>query len=227
MSTINTNADYYNALGLGAAAGSAVEKSKSDSLGQADFLLLMTTQLQNQDPLKPMDNAQMVSQLAQMSTVQGIETLNTTVNGFSNSLTNDQILKGTALVGHSVLVPSNQWALDSDGTGASGLVAAPQAGSLEVTITDANGDVVRTLNSQTSSAGELAFNWDGNNDQGQVMAAGKYTLSARFTPSNGTASDIQTYIQAPVESVTIGSDGLYLNLKNLGAAPLEQVLRVS
>lgn len=227
MTTINTNADYYNALGLGAAAGSAVEKSKSDSLGQADFLLLMTTQLQNQDPLKPMDNAQMVSQLAQMSTVQGIETLNTTVNGFSNSLTNDQILKGTALVGHSVLVPSSQWALDSDGKGASGLVAAPQAGSLEVTITNANGDVVRTLNSQTSSAGELAFNWDGNNDQGQAMAAGKYTLSARFTPSNGTASDIQTYIQAPVDSVTIGSDGLYLNLKNLGAAPLEQVLRVS
>ena len=227
MTTINTNADYYNALGLGAAAGSAVEKSKSDSLGQADFLLLMTTQLQNQDPLDPMDNAQMVSQLAQMSTVQGIETLNTTVSGFSNSLTNDQILKGSALVGHSVLVPSNQWALDSDGTGASGLIAAPQAGSLEVTITNANGDVVRTLNSQTSSAGELAFNWDGNNDQGQAMAAGKYTLSARFTPSNGTASDIQTYIQAPVDSVTIGSDGLYLNLKNLGAAPLEQVLRVS
>ena len=226
MSTINTNADYYNALGLGAAAGSAVEKSKSDSLGQADFLLLMTTQLQNQDPLKPMDNAQMVSQLAQMSTVQGIETLNSTVSGFSNSLTNDQILKGSALVGHSVLVPSEQWALESTG-GASGLIAAPQAGALAVTITDANGSVVRTINAQASSAGELAFNWDGTNDNGERMAAGKYTLSASFTPSNGSASAVQTYIQAPVESVTIGSDGLYLNLKNLGAAPLEQVLRVS
>lgn len=227
MSTINTNADYYNAVGLGAAAGSAVEKSKSDSLGQADFLLLMTTQLQNQDPLKPMDNAQMVSQLAQMSTVQGIETLNTTVNGFSNSMTNDQILKGSALVGHSVLVPSSQWALEGDGNGASGLIAASQAGRLEVTITDANGSVVRTINTQATSAGELPFHWDGTNAEGQQMAAGKYNLSARFTNSNGDASDVQTYIQAPVESVTIGSDGLYLNLKNLGAAPLEQVLRVS
>jgi len=226
MSTINTNGDYYNALGLGAAAGNAAEKAKNDSLGQADFLLLMTTQLRNQDPLKPMDNAQMVSQLAQMSTVQGIESLNTTVNGFSNSMTNDQILKGTALVGHQVLVPSAQWSLDGE-AGASGLIAAPQAGHLEVSITDANGDVVRTINAQATAAGELPFHWDGNNADGTRMADGKYTISARFTPAGGEASQVQTYVQAPVESVTIGHDGLYLNLKNLGTAPLEQVLRVS
>lgn len=226
MSAINTTADYYNSLGLGAAAGNAAEKAKSDALGQADFLLLMTTQLQNQDPLKPMDNAQMVSQLAQMSTVQGIDTLNSTVNGFSNAMTNDQILKGSALVGHQVLVPSSQWALDSVGD-VSGLIAAPQAGNLEVTITDASGNVVRTLNTQASAAGELPFQWDGLNSDGQRMPAGKYSLTARFSGNDGTAADVQTYIQAPVESVTIGSDGLYLNLKNLGAAPLDQVLRVS
>ena len=226
MSAINTSADYYNSLGLGAASGNAAEKAKSDALGQADFLLLMTTQLQNQDPLKPMDNAQMVSQLAQMSTVQGIDTLNSTVNGFSHAMTNDQILKGSALVGHQVLVPSGQWALE--GTGAvSGLIAAPQAGNLEVTITDANGDVVRTLTTQASAAGELPFQWDGLNADGQRMPAGKYSLSARFSTNDGTTAAAQTYIQAPVESVTIGSDGLYLNLKNLGAAPLDQVLRVS
>ena len=226
MSSINTTGDYYNSLGLGAAAGNATEKARNDALGQADFLLLMTTQLRNQDPLKPMDNAQMVSQLAQMSTVQGIEDLNKSVSGFSNSMTNDQILKGSALVGHQVLVPSEQLALEGEGS-ASGLIAATQPGYLEVTITDANGEVVRTLNTRADAAGELPFHWDGNNADGQRMAAGKYSLSARFTTADGKAGDVQTYIQAPVESVTIGSDGLYLNLKNLGAAPLEQVLRVS
>lgn len=225
MSAINANTDHYNALGLGA-TGAAAQKAKSDALGQADFLLLMTTQLQNQDPLKPMDNAQMVSQLAQMSTVQGIEQLNSSVNGFSNTLLNEQILKGASLVGHQVLVPSDTWALDAD-SGASGLVVAPGAGNLEVTITDANGDVVHTLKVTASQAGELPFQWDGSTADGRQLDPGKYSLKARFTPADGTANDAQTYVQAPVESVTVGSDGLYLNLKNLGAAPLEQVLRVS
>ena len=224
MSAITS--DYYNSLGLGAAAGNAADKAKSDSLGQADFLLLMTTQLKNQDPLKPMDNAQMVSQLAQMSTVQGIEDLNKTVNGFSSSLTNDQILKGTALVGHQVLVPSAQWALD-DNAQAKGAIAASGPGQLSVEVTDASGRVVRTLHLSTDSAGELPFHWDGKTDSGEQLVAGKFNLAARFTPAGGTATDVQTYIQAPVESVTIGNDGLYLNLKNLGTTALDQVLRVS
>ena len=224
MSAITS--DYYNSLGLGAAAVNAADKAKSDSLGQADFLLLMTTQLKNQDPLKPMDNAQMVSQLAQMSTVQGIEDLNKTVNGFSSSLTNDQILKGTALVGHQVLVPSAQWALD-DNAQAKGAIAASGPGQLSVEVTDASGREVRTLHLSTDSAGELPFHWDGKTDSGEQLVAGKFNLAARFTPAGGTATDVQTYIQAPVESVTIGNDGLYLNLKNLGTTALDQVLRVS
>ena len=223
MSSITS--DYYNSIGLGAAASSATEKAKNDALGQADFLLLMTTQLQNQDPLKPMDNAQMVSQLAQMSTVQGIDELNKTVNGFSASLTNDQILKGTALVGHDVLVPSSQWALDDNGN-AQGVIAASGPGQLTVEVTDASGRVVRTLNASTDSAGELPFHWDGKTDTGEQLTAGKFSLAARFTPAGGAASDVQTYIQAPVDSVTIGNDGLYLNLKNLGTTSLDQVLRV-
>jgi flagellar basal-body rod modification protein FlgD len=226
MSTINTNADFYSSLGLGAAASSAAEKSKSDSLGQADFLLLMTTQLRNQDPLKPMDNAEMVSQLAQMSTVQGIESLNTTVNGFSNSMTNDQILKGTSLVGHEVLVPSAQWALDASGD-ANGIIAATGPGVLNVEITDANGKVVGTTQATATGAGELAFAWNGMTADGSRLPAGKYSLNAQFAPAGGQAAAVQTYIQAPVDSVTIGSDGLYLNLKNLGTTSLDQVLRVS
>jgi len=224
MSSISS--EYYNSLGLGAAAGAASEKAKGDSLGQADFLLLMTTQLQNQDPLNPMDNAEMVAQLAQMSTVQGIESLNTTVNSLSSSLANDQILKGATLVGHEVLVPAAEWALD-DNASARGVIAASGPGQLTVEVTDGSGRVVRTLNASTERAGELPFQWDGRTDDGQQLAAGKFSISARFTPAGGSPADVQTYVQAPVDSVTIGNDGLYLNLKNLGTTPLDQVLRVS
>ncbi|MCF5991032.1 flagellar hook assembly protein FlgD, partial [Xanthomonas perforans] len=103
MSTIGS--DLYKSLGL--STSSTVAK-KEEALGQADFLKLMTEQLQHQDPLKPMENSAFLGQLAQFSTVQGIGDLNTKVSNFSDSMNSDQVLKGAALVGHNVLVPSAQ-----------------------------------------------------------------------------------------------------------------------
>ena len=114
--------DIYSSLGLSGAAGSSTTK-KEESLGQADFLRLMTEQLQHQDPLKPMENSAFLGQLAQFSTVQGIQDLNTQVGNFSTALGNDQVLRGASLVGHQVLVPSSKMALGTDG-GVSGAVAA-------------------------------------------------------------------------------------------------------
>lgn len=225
MSAISNN-DYYTSMGLGAASSVAAEKAKNDSLGQADFLLLMTTQMQHQDPLKPMDNAEMISQLAQMSTVQGIDSLNTTVNGFSNSMANDQILKASSLVGHEVLVPSEVVALDGTGN-ANGVIAASGPGTLTVEMRDASGRVVSTVSKTATAAGELGFAWDGSDASGNRLPAGKYAMSATFKPTGGSSEAVQTYIQAPVESVTIGSGGLYLNLKNLGTTSMDQVLRIS
>lgn len=104
MTTVN--GDPFAALNTGT-TGSATTAKKADTLGQADFMRLMTEQLSNQDPLKPLSNSEFVAQLAQFSTVQGIADLNGTVNGFTAALTGDQVLKGAALVGHSVVVPSN------------------------------------------------------------------------------------------------------------------------
>lgn len=224
MGTIST--DYSSLPGLGAAASAAAEKAGRETLGQADFLLLMTTQLQNQDPLNPMDNAEMVAQLAQMSTVQGLETLNSTVTGLSTRMASDQVLRASALVGHEVLVPSDIVALEDSGS-TGGVIAAPGAGTLSVDVFDAAGRQVATVTASATGAGELAFAWDGTGSNGERLPAGRYALSAQFTPAQGTPEAVQTYIQAPVDSVTIGSDGLYLNLKNLGTTSLDQVLRVS
>jgi len=222
MTTVSS--DVYSALGLNAQTSTTTKKK--DTLDQADFMRLMTTQLQHQDPLKPMDNSQMVAQMAQLSTVQGITDLNKTVEGFQQSLSSDQILKGASLVGHDVLVPSTKLSLEAEG-GTSGTVAAPSAGQITVDITDANGVKVNQLTVPANAAGEVSFAWDGTDASGKRMPAGSYSVVATHTDSAGAQSKLSTYVEAEVESVTVGSDGLYLNLKGLGTAPLDYVLRIS
>ncbi|KRG64363.1 flagellar basal body rod modification protein [Stenotrophomonas humi] len=223
MST-GVNTDLYSSLGLN--APNATSTKKKDTLDQADFMRLMTTQLQHQDPLKPMDNSQMVAQMAQLSTVQGINDLNSTVKGFQQSMSSDQILRGAALVGHEVLVPSTKLSLEAEG-GATGTVAAPGAGTVTIDITDANGVKVDQLSVPATAAGEVSFDWDGTDADGKRMPPGSYTITATHTDSSGAQSKLNTYVQAEVESVTVGADGLYLNLKGLGTAPLDYVLRIS
>jgi len=222
MTTVSS--DVYSALGLNAQTSTTTKKK--DTLDQADFMRLMTTQLQHQDPLKPMDNSQMVAQMAQLSTVQGITDLNKTVEGFQQSLSSDQILKGASLVGHDVLVPSTKLSLEAEG-GTGGTVAAPSAGQITVDITDANGVKVNQLTVPANAAGEVSFAWDGTDASGKRMPAGSYSVVATHTDSAGAQSKLSTYVEAEVESVTVGSDGLYLNLKGLGTAPLDYVLRIS
>lgn len=223
-SGVGQSSDIYSALGLNA-PNSDTSKKKS-TLDQADFLRLMTEQLQHQDPLKPMDNTQMVAQMAQLSQVQGITDLNTTVKGFQDQMSGDQILRGAALVGHDVLIPSTKWSLEAEGK-TSGMVAAPGAGFVNVDITDANGVKVNTLSVEAKASGEVTFEWDGKDANGNRMPPGSYTLAATFTDSAGAKTKTNTYVEAPVESVTVGSDGLYLNLKGLGTAPIDYVLRIS
>ena len=219
-----TSQDVYSALGLNAPQQQRHEKK--NTLDQADFLRLMTEQLQHQDPLKPMDNTQMVAQMAQMSTVQGITDLNKTVKGFQESMASDQVLRGAALVGHQVLVPSEKLVLEKEGS-VEGTVAAPSAGIITVDITDANGAKVTSLSVEATAAGETAFQWDGKDANGKRMEPGKYSIVANHVDTAGKSTKLSTYVQAPVESVTVGSDGLYLNLKGLGTAPIDYVLRVS
>ncbi|MCC8552387.1 flagellar hook capping FlgD N-terminal domain-containing protein [Xanthomonas hortorum] len=223
MSTIGS--DLYASLGLSTSSAASTKK-KEESLGQADFLKLMTEQLQHQDPLKPMENSAFLGQLAQFSTVQGIGDLNTKVSNFSASQSSDQVLKGAALVGHNVLVPSAQVSIDATNS-AKGVVAATAAGTVNFEITDANGTFVKQLSVPSSAAGEVSFAWDGTDANGNRMAAGKYGVTATQTDTAGAKSKLANYVDAPVDSVTIGSDGLYLNLTGLGTSPLANVLRVS
>lgn len=220
MSTISP--DMLASLGGGQSTGGT--KKKEDSLGQADFLRLMTEQLQHQDPLNPMQNSEFLGQLAQFSTVQGIQGLQSQLDGFGSSLATDQLLRGAALVGRSVLVPSAKMALESEGS-VNGVVAAPDAGSITFDITDANGQKVRQITVQADKAGEVSFEWDGKDADGKRLPAGTYGVAATFG-ADDSKQTLSTYVEAPVKSVTVGSDGVFLDLAGLGTAPLDYVLRI-
>ncbi|UNK43980.1 flagellar hook assembly protein FlgD [Luteimonas sp. S4-F44] len=222
MSTIS--GDIANSLGLGG-GGQAADK-KDAALGQADFLRLMTEQLKHQDPLKPMENSAFLGQLAQFSTVQGIQDLNSSVDGFANAMASDQLLRGASLVGRDVVLPSAKLALPSEGS-ATGLVAAPSTGIVNFDVTDANGQVVHQFSVPATAAGEVAFAWDGTDAAGNRLPAGTYGIAARHLASSGEASVLSTYVRARVDSVSVGSDGLYLDLDGLGTAPIGYVLRVN
>jgi flagellar basal-body rod modification protein FlgD len=123
------------------------------------FLKLLVTQMQNQDPLNPMDNAQITSQMAQINTVSGIEKLNTTVAGLNGQFVQLQALAGASLVGHDVTLAGNRLSIQ-DGVGAGGVELAGTAESVKVEILSPGGQVVDTIDMGTQAAGRHGFTWD-------------------------------------------------------------------
>lgn len=211
----------YAALGLGLTQN---DDGKSSALGQDAFLKLLTTQLQNQNPLNPTDNTEFLGQLAQISTVSGIQSLNDSFGGLASSLSSYQTLQAAQLVGHDVLVPSSAGYLPDGGT-LDGAVATSDSGTVQVDVLDASGRVVRTLDLGEQAAGIVDFSWDGTDGSGAAMPAGTYELQARLVQSGGDTA-LTTYAQSRVQSVQLGSDGLTLDLQGLGAFALADVAQI-
>lgn len=207
-------------LGLGLKSST----TKKDQLGQQDFLKLLTTQLTNQDPTKPLDSTQFLGQIAQFSTVSGIQDLQKSFDALSSSLGSSQSLQAASLVGHGVLYPSSTGYLDAKG-GLSGGVDLPSAGQLVVEITDAGGQVVRRLDYGTKAAGTAYFNWDGTDGSGATLPPGSYGMRASLI-QNGSAQALSTLAAGMVESVSVGSSGLNLNLSGLGPVAFSDVRQI-
>lgn len=194
------------------------------SMGQADFLRLMTEQLKNQDPLNPLKGAEFLGQLAQFSTVQGIENMQQAMNAMATVMENDQSLRAAALVGHQALVDVDQVQLER-GNGASGEIVATHPGPVQLEIVDASGVVVQRLQLTASAAGAVKFEWDGKGADGTEAPSGRYT----FRATSGTGQDTQALavrLSARIDSVSIEPQGLVLNLAGLGGYPLSSVRRV-
>lgn len=135
--------------------------AKSDKTTEASdrFLKLLVTQMQNQDPLNPMDNAQVTSQMAQINTVTGIDKLNNTVAGLNTSMASAQLMQGVGMVGRTVLLEGNKLAVDDKRVATGGLELTSDASNVKVEILSASGATLDTLNLGAAKAGQHGFNW--------------------------------------------------------------------
>ena len=205
-----------------AAATAASTTSTTNADTEQRFLKLLVTQLNNQDPLNPMENAELTSQLAQMSTVSGIEQLNTTLSGLVSQSGSSQVLQAASLIGYAVLSPGNALSLQMNEDKDTGVktpkevafaVELPTNGATDVTvtITDANGNKVRTMQLGALGEGANGAKWDGKNDAGEVVAAGNYQFSVAATGAGSTVkAEALTFTQ--VAAVKQGANGVTLDL---------------
>jgi flagellar basal-body rod modification protein FlgD len=222
---INTD-NSFESLGFRSLQDLQGESGKKSELGQADFLKLMTTQLQNQDPFAPMDNGEFLAQIAQFSTVDGIQKLQDSFEKLSQSLVSNQALQASGLVGRSVLAPTGIAALGEDG-GVKGVVEVPASSNeVQVTIHAASGETIRRLPLGSQPAGNARFQWDGIKDDGTRALPGTYFIAASGQ-YEGRQVALDTLLASEVESVTLGGGGgLLLDLRGVGLIDFTEVRQI-
>jgi flagellar basal-body rod modification protein FlgD len=199
------------------------------TLGGTDFLTLMLAQLKHQDPTSPVDSNTFLSQLAQLSQVQGITALNTSFSALSSSISSSQALQASSLLGHQALVNTST-ATHTAGAAVTGAVNVPQTTSQVVlNISDSSGALVGQINLGAQSAGLASFSWDGTTAKGTQAPAGTYTLTAQYAGATKGGTAATTLVNGTVESVSMGagSTGLTLNVSGIGSVPFSSVQQIS
>lgn len=205
-------------------SSSAASSSNAMTDAQNRFLKLLTTQLKNQDPLNPLDNAQMTSQLAQISTVDGIEKLNATLQKLVASSVDGEALQAAALVGHQVMVAGSGLYLGDTGA-VGGLQLDASADAVTVNVKDPNGIVVRSLSLGNLDAGTHNFSWDGTTDAGVKAVNGNYSISVAATRGGENLGTTALQLAA-VSNINRSTQGVTLNLGNLGLVALSDIKQI-
>ncbi|HKS13300.1 MAG TPA: flagellar hook assembly protein FlgD [Pseudomonas sp.] len=213
---------------LAASGSTSTSKSTAatdnSALGKDAFLQLLVTQMQNQNPLEPQDNGEFVAQLAQFSSLEGITSLNDSVNSITSSLGSSQALQASSLVGRSVVVQNDTAVVDTTKSFTGSVVVPQSIDSASVVVKDASGNTVKTIEMGSQAAGNAQFIWDGTNAKGEAVDPGSYTFTATTTV-DGESLQMNTLLPAAVTSVTISQTGgeMMLNLAGLGQVALSKV----
>ena len=201
------------------AALNGTQTSATNTAAEASdrFLKLLVAQMQNQDPLNPMDNAQVTSQMAQINTVTGIEKLNSTVQSLSGQFVQMQALQGASLVGRDVIVPGNKIDMQ-EGVGQGGFELTSTADNVKVEVLSAAGQVLDTMNLGAQTAGTHSFDWTAGTN---ATATG---LTFRVTATSGaTKLESTALMRDKVEAVSTSGDSLTLELEKSGNVAYDKV----
>ncbi|WP_375393524.1 flagellar hook assembly protein FlgD [uncultured Sphingomonas sp.] len=229
--TTSTFDTTLNSLGItnpstASATAAAANASTSSTLNQSDFLKLMTAQLQNQDPFNPVDNTQMVAQMAQFSSVAGISQMNTTLSSIATKLGATSATDAMSYVGKTVLTAGNTAYARSSGGIAGQVSLAGDATDAKVTITDQTGSVLKTLSLGAQKAGNASYDWDGTTDGGTAAGNGPFIVNVAAS-NNGTTVGSTSLVWAPVESVSLPATGNpLLTVTGVGQVKLSDVVSV-
>lgn len=200
------------------------DKTKDSSLGKDQFLQLLVAQMNNQNPLDPQTNSEFVAQLAQFSTVEGLDNLNTSVESILSSTQSSQALQASSLVGRKVIVTTNKAVVDTSETMKGSINLTGASTNVYVNVVDSKGNTVNRINLGAQNAGQVSFMWDGKDSSGNVAPNGTYTFQAEAAIDGKTVA-MSTNLPANVDSVTLGLNGaeMTLNLAGLGSVALSKV----
>ena len=208
--------------------GLPIDDGSNERLSQEDFFALLTEQLANQDPTKPVDNDQMVSQMTSFSISEGIDELNAKFESFASSMTSNQALQASSLIGQDVLLPGNVGYLSNNSEGMSGVVITDKSTqNLEITIESEIGEIIKTIDAGTQAAGNIQFNWDGKDANGNPLPPGNYVIKAQGSQF-GDSISLPTAINRHVDSVSLAGNnqGVILNLDGESSVNLSEVIQI-
>jgi len=197
---------------LNGTIGSSAPKSASEELS-SNFMTLLITQLKNQDPLNPLENAELTSQLAQINTVSGVETLNKTLSSMAGQIEAGQNLQAVALIGKGVMAPGDRVLAGEEGvTTPFGIELSVPATDVRVSIVDGSGQIVRSFGLGPVKAGVESFVWDGTLEGGELAPKGSYRVQIEALGNQGEPLPATVLSYAVVQAVTHQRDGLKLDL---------------
>ncbi|MBU3019404.1 flagellar hook assembly protein FlgD [Paraglaciecola agarilytica] len=205
-----------------------VADDSNQNLSQEDFFSLLTEQLANQDPSKPVDNDQMVAQMTSFTMADGISQLNEKFETFATSMTSNQALQASSLIGQQVLLQGDVAHTASEGQGVSGVVINDTTTlNTKITIENESGSIVKTIDIGTQPAGNIQFNWDGKDASGNFMPPGNYVVKAQGNVS-GEPQQLVTAVNRHVDSVSLAgsSQGVILNLDGDVSVKLDDVIQL-
>ena len=214
--------------GASTPATDSTGSAASNSLRQQDFLRLMVAQVKNQDPMNPQTNGDFLAQLAQFSTNDSINNMQTSISQLATSLQSNQALQASALVGRKVLVNSSNLTLGDTGSANAGINMVPGLTNLTASVYSSAGALVKSIPLGQPSAGNFDFSWDGTDASGQRAASGSYSIKVTGN-YGGKAVAVPTRVSANVDSVTLGQNGsgLSLNVAGVGPVSLNDVIQIS
>lgn len=206
MSTIDTSqtgAEYLKAMSQSSDGASS---APSQEMGQAEFLMLLTTQMQNQDPTKPMDPTNFVTDLTQMSQLESTNKMNASILAMTNSFQSMQTMQSAALIGKSVMTVGEELSHQKDESSQIRLEVEEALTDVTVVISNGSG-IVKEMSLGDKTIGDANASWDGLDDDGNSRPSGQYTVTAYGTDVDGESKTISTVLPSSVSTVSINKDG--------------------